>query len=183
VGGTRAGQANCKPVLNCLRLCDGAGSHRVALVEVGCDMLTDRCSIALHHVLLSASLPCRRLKFMKALGPLTVCVMSIALMNIFDWYADYTGIIIVTNGSEVERGTLLANGTVTPSGSVTKQKDISNIGNIPSGESAACGDVTCSHAHIHTFSLALLLLLTSISTCCSALYSHPNRHLQPCYSC
>lgn len=75
----------------------------------------------------------KRLKFMKALGPLTVCVMSIALMNIFDWYADYTGIIIVTNGSEVERGTLLANGTVTPSGSVTKQKDISNIGNIPSG--------------------------------------------------
>ncbi|KAL4859014.1 Proton/sulfate cotransporter 2 [Chlorella vulgaris] len=28
----------------------------------------------------------RRLNFLKALGPLTVCVISIALMNIFDWY-------------------------------------------------------------------------------------------------
>jgi sulfate transporter 4 len=29
---------------------------------------------------------CRRLAFLKAIGPLTVCVLSIALMNIFDWY-------------------------------------------------------------------------------------------------
>ena len=27
----------------------------------------------------------KRLRFFRALGPLTVCVLSIALMNIFDW--------------------------------------------------------------------------------------------------
>ena len=27
----------------------------------------------------------RRLRVLRALGPLTVCVISIALMNIFDW--------------------------------------------------------------------------------------------------
>lgn len=30
--------------------------------------------------------PCRRLVFLKALGPLTVCIISIALMNIFKWW-------------------------------------------------------------------------------------------------
>lgn len=30
--------------------------------------------------------PRRKLFFLKALGPLTVCVLSIALMNIFGWY-------------------------------------------------------------------------------------------------
>jgi len=37
---------------------------------------------------LPACLPaclCRRLSFFKALGPLAVCVLSIALMNIFKW--------------------------------------------------------------------------------------------------
>ena len=29
---------------------------------------------------------CRKLFVLKALGPLAVCVISIALMNIFDWY-------------------------------------------------------------------------------------------------
>lgn len=29
---------------------------------------------------------CRRLVFLKALGPLTVCIISIALMNIFKWW-------------------------------------------------------------------------------------------------
>lgn len=33
----------------------------------------------------AALLPRRRLVFLRALGPLTVCVMSIALMNIFKW--------------------------------------------------------------------------------------------------
>jgi sulfate transporter 4 len=28
----------------------------------------------------------KKLFFLKALGPLTVCVISIALMNIFNWY-------------------------------------------------------------------------------------------------
>lgn len=42
----------------------------------------------LTRALLRALLPRRRrLNFLKALGPLTVCVISIALMNIFDWCA------------------------------------------------------------------------------------------------
>ena len=36
----------------------------------------------------------RRLTFLKALGPLTVCIISIALMNIFKWYNDTTGVTI-----------------------------------------------------------------------------------------
>jgi hypothetical protein len=34
----------------------------------------------------TASRRVKRLAFMRALGPITVCSLSIALMNIFDWY-------------------------------------------------------------------------------------------------
>lgn len=33
----------------------------------------------------TASRSVERLRFMRSLGPLTVCILSIALMNIFDW--------------------------------------------------------------------------------------------------
>ena len=41
-----------------------------------------RLALLLAHPDLAA---CRKLFFLKALGPLSVCVLSIALMNIFGW--------------------------------------------------------------------------------------------------
>jgi hypothetical protein len=41
-----------------------------------------RLALLLTHPHLVA---CRKLFFLKALGPLSVCVLSIALMNIFGW--------------------------------------------------------------------------------------------------
>lgn len=56
----------------------------------------------------------RRMAYLKALGPLTVCVISIALMNIFNWYEP------------------------------KDKPYIKPIGNIPSGERAANQKGTCN---------------------------------------
>lgn len=70
-------------------------------------------------------LPCRRLSFLKALGPLTVCIISIVLMNIFKWYDDTTGLDITSGGK------------------TKAQPLIAQIGKIPKGEAPCCA-VLCS---------------------------------------
>lgn len=68
--------------------------------------------LAVRHL----SVKYRRLTFMKALGPLFVCALSIALMNIFKWYQDTTGLMVPSSG-----------------GKMKEQKVIADIGKIPKG--------------------------------------------------